>query len=49
MKQKKLTLICPNKSLFSINTINFLKKFKCKIDDESQSEFDKLAHNFKLF
>ena len=49
MKQKKLTLICPNKSLFSINTINFLKKkFKCKIDDLSQSEFDKLAHKFQI-
>ena len=47
MKQKKLTLICPNKSLF-INTINFLKKFKCKIDDLSQSEFDKLAHKFQI-
>ena len=44
-----MNLICPNKSLFSKNILDtFKKKFKCRIQDLNQKQFDNLCHNYEI-
>ena len=44
-----MNLLCPNKSLFSIQVLDqYRKKFNCKFADLNQADFDKLCHKYEI-